>query len=579
MTQNIYTIDAETDPFRFGRVPRPFALGFYDGSKYSDSWTIESGNKAVDAMREQIFYTAPGIIYAHNGGRFDFFLFMDWFVNNPMRIINGRIVKAKMRCATGWHELRDSYAIMPFPLKKALGKTRKKDIEIDKLEPEFRAKHMPEILSYLKADCISLWELCVDFIDEFGPMLTIGSTAMKELKKVHSFDTIDQKQDLAIDHRTGNPLPCMDVCCNESNRLHSGLRPHYYYGGRVQAFKKGVLEGAWKVYDVNSMYPSVMKQALHPIGPISSEGTTVRESTCFVSARGWNHGAFPVRVKGGGISFEQEYGVFHVTIHEWNMAEELGLFKPEKILRCVNFDRRSTFEEFVEMGYTNRINYNLAGQLNKGLFWKRILNSAYGKFSQNPDNYKEYCITDAKTDLHEEGYRPEEIKYGTYIVWSKRGRDSSRYNVATGASITGASRAILLSGIARSKNPIYCDTDSIVCEAVGPELEQHATNLGAWKLEAEATTACIGGKKLYALFDTNQDRNARRIAEAEKDGKKLKVEKDGSICVKQANKGVKVTAAQIRSVAEGQVVQTQRDAPSFKLNGTHIWIKRKVRMT
>lgn len=548
MTQRIYTLDAETDPFRFGRVPKPFALGLYDGERYR----YTEGPNCLEAMRKVIENLPPGIIYAHNGGRFDFFLFMEWFINNPMRVINSRIVKARMRCETGWHELRDSYAIMPFPLKKALGKARKLDIDITKLEKAVRHLHMSEILSYLKMDCVSLWELVTDFIDEFGPMLTIGSTAMKELKKVHSFDNLEQSQDAPLDSRTLLLLPCMDVCCKDGNRLNAGLRSHYYYGGRVQAFKKGVLEGAWKVFDVNSMYPSVMKSALHPIGAPSSEGMTIRENTCFVSVRGWNYGAFPVRVKGGGISFEQEYGVFHVTRHEWDTAEELGLFKPEKVLRCVNFDRRSNFSEFIEMVYGNRLAYNLAGHLNKGLFWKTIGNSSYGKFSQNPDHYKEFIITDTHTDLHDEGFKPEEIKYGTYIVWSKRGRDSSRYNVAVGASITGAARAVLLRGIHGSKNPIYCDTDSVICEAL--ELEQHQTNLGAWKLEATADTACIAGKKLYALFENGK-------------------------VVKQANKGVRVTAAEIREVAEGKTVQTQRDAPSFKLNGTHIWIKRKVRMT
>lgn len=520
----IYTLDAETDPFQYGRLPVPFALGLYDGERYR----YAEGPNCLEVMRKTIESLPPGIIYAHNGGRFDFFLFMDWFVGNPMRVINSRIIKAKMECETGWHELRDSYAIMPFPLKKALGKTKKLDIDITKLEAAVRHLHMPEILSYLKMDCVSLWELVSDFIAEFGTMLTIGSTAMKELKKVHAFETLEASEDL-------------------------DLRSHYYYGGRVEAMKKGVLCGNWKVYDVNSMYPSVMKNARHPVGRPSSEGVTIRDSTCFVSAIGYNLGAFPVRMKSGGINFGVPFGTFHVTRHEWDVALELDRFRPTKILRCINFEQQQTFAEFVDKGYNNRITYNLAGELNKGLFWKTILNSSYGKFSQNPDNYKEFLITDVHTDLHEDGWEAEEIKYGIYIVWSKRSRDTSRYNVAIGASITGASRACLLRGIAGATNPIYCDTDSIICESIG-QLEQHPTKLGAWKLEATADTACIAGKKLYALFENGK-------------------------VVKQANKGVKVTAAEIREVAEGKTVQTQRDAPSFKLNGTHTFIRRKVRMT
>jgi hypothetical protein len=524
MNKPIYTIDAETDPFLFGRLPKPFAIGLYDGERYR----YAAGANCVDVMYDTIYNLPPGIIYAHNGGRFDFFLFMHWFVNNPMRIINSRIIKAKMECRTGWHELRDSYAIMPFPLKKALGKARKLDIDITKLEAAVRHLHMPEILTYLKQDCVALWELVTDFISEFGSMLTIGSTAMKELKKVHSFENLEQADD-------------------------ADLRSHYYYGGRVQALKKGVLEGSWKVYDVNSMYPNVMKNATHPIGRPSSEGTTIHNSTCFITAVGVNHGAFPQRVKGGGIDFTIPYGVFYVTRHEWDVAMELGLFEPEKIVRCINFESRITFAEFVDKFYQMRIDANLRGDSNLGLFYKYILNSSYGKFSQNPDNYKEFVITDTHVDMHSQGYIPEEIKYGTYIVWSKPSRDNSRYNVAVGASITGASRAALLRGLSGSTNPIYCDTDSIICESIGL-VKQHATELGAWKLEAEADVACIAGKKMYALFLNGET-------------------------IKQANKGVKVTAADIRKVAEGETISTKRDAPSFKLNGSHLFIQRRLRMT
>jgi hypothetical protein len=50
--------------------------------------------------------------------------------------------------------------------------------------------------------------------------------------------------------------------------------------------------------------------------------------------------------------------------------------------------------------------------------------------------------------------------------------------------------------------PIYCDTDSIICEAFGGNL--HDTELGGWKIEAEGDYAAIAGKKLYAVFDNGK---------------------------------------------------------------------------
>ena len=38
LMEAIAVIDFETDPFEHGIVPRPFAAGFYDGSRYLQFW-------------------------------------------------------------------------------------------------------------------------------------------------------------------------------------------------------------------------------------------------------------------------------------------------------------------------------------------------------------------------------------------------------------------------------------------------------------------------------------------------------------------------------------------------------------
>ena len=524
----IYTLDIETDPFKHGRYPLPFAICVYDGESCKRFW----GQDCISKMHEYLMCREPGIIYAHNGGRFDIFYIIKWVLGNEMRIINSRIIKALMRCHFGHHEIRDSYAIMPFALGKYKGKTQKKKIEMWKFEADKREEHKAEILEYLDADCMALHELCVAFIAMFGTQLTIGSTAMKELRKIHTFENLDPSQDF-------------------------DFRSKYFYGGRVECFQKGVLKGDWKVFDVNSMYPFVMANCQHPIGPPSSEGSRIKATTQFITATGTNHGAFPMRTKGGGIRFDVEYGTFHVTRHEWDMAEKYGLFEVESVDRCINFEDTGNFAEFVDSFYSQRKQAILDGDEIKSLFYKFILNSAYGKFAQNPENYKEQIITDYETDMRGMGWLCSELIEAPgedrYIVWSKKSEDTSRYNVAAGASITGAARAKLMEAIATAVRPVYCDTDCVICENL-PIADVDASRLGAWKLEATADVAAIAGKKLYALF--------------EKDAK-----------VKQANKGVQITARDILDVCMGKVVQSVRDAPSFKLDGSYSYISRKVRMT
>lgn len=523
----IYTLDLETDPFLAGRYPQPFCAGLYDGCEFRSTW----GADCVERMFDIIADLPPGLIYMHNGGRFDIFFMMPYITGFPALIINGRIVRTYTKSkAKKPHEIRDSFAIMPF----GLGKYKKDEIDYNTFEADVRENHKHEILSYLKGDCVYLHELCVAFVDMFGPKLTIGSTSMKELRKLHTFENL-------------GPL------CDED------IRSQFYYGGRVECFKKGILPGEWKVYDVNSMYPFSMKNFLHPIDTPEAETRKVRKTTSFITVEGKNYGAFPVRTK-QGLRFDIDRGTFHVSIHEWEAALRNNLFEPTRIIRCINFRNRNTFAEFVDTFYQRRNEAKASGDDIHSLFYKFVLNSAYGKFAQNSARYKEYTVTDGSVNLTPLGWTPftvdsvDSTVAKTYIIWQRKPQDeiARMYNVATGASITGAARSILIDALAKADEPIYCDTDSIVCKNL-PGVPHDANELGAWKLEANADLACIGGKKLYALF------------------------KDGQ-CVKQANKGVKITADEIKAVCSGAVVESKRNAPSFHLDGSHSFITRRVRM-
>lgn len=520
----IYTGDLETDPFLYGRLPEAFCAGLYDGATFHSTW----GADCVEQFLELIYKLQPGIIYFHNGGRFDFFFFLKHLCEQDIKIVNGRILKAKIRCATGWHELRDSYAILPVPLAAY----KKDEIDYKLFERNKREQHKEKILHYLGGDCRYLHELVTAFTDEFGVKLTIGSTAMCELKKIHAFENLGAITD-------------------------AELRSLYYYGGRVQCFEQGIIPGNWKVYDVNSMYPAAMRNYLHPLGMPDADSTKIKSTTCFLSVEGVNYGAFPQRTKDGGLRFDVERGIFHISIHEFETANDLGLFDTKRIHRCINFRDRGTFATFVDTFYEKRNHAKTMGDSTRSLFYKLLLNSAYGKFSQNCAKFFDYKITTGSTNPGKP-WKVESIHAGIksepmgYIIWKKRSKMKTYYNVATGASITGAARSMLMRGIANSERPIYCDTDSIICENLDGVLDDKI--LGAWKTEAEASLACIAGKKLYALFD-NLDN-----------------------CVKKAHKGVNISADDIRGICCGNVVQTYRDAPSYKLSGAAKFIERKVRM-
>jgi DNA polymerase elongation subunit (family B) len=503
-------------------VPEPFVSGFYDGEKFVSIW--DDKGRCIERTMEMLEREEPSIIYAHNGGRFDWFFFLDHLNHGEsIRIVNGRIIQAHL----GKHEIRDSYAIMPF----ALDKYRKLEIEYEKFNRGARGKHRAEIISYLREDCVALHELVTAYIQDFGNVLTIGSAAIRELKQFHPFKRGGAEYD-------------------------TEFRERYYYGGRVEVLGGRVVNHPVEVYDVNSMYPHVMATRKHPIGCAYSVSNRLEEDTCFVTADGWSDGAFPVRTK-TGIDFPRgwTYGTYHCTIHEWEAALETKSFRVKRLLKTYGWRERSTFDSFVNHFYKARVDAQRAGDKIHKLFFKYLLNSSYGKFAQNPANYKEYRITgidklDAPWTLSalaaDGPPRP-------YMLWEKPCERPVYYNIATAASITGAARAVLLRGLHHVTEPCYCDTDSIIARASG-RLTISPEALGGWKVEARAGRAVFAGKKLYALFDAET-------------------------CVKKACKGARLQGKEIEKIALGEIVTWQSPAPHFALSGACDFVERRIRAT
>ncbi len=513
----IYTFDTETDPFEYGREPDVFTCDIFDGENHHIEW----GKDCLCKMRKFIENLPAGIIYAHNGGKFDFYYMLDWF-DGQINIINSRIIKA-YGCG---HEWRDSYAIYP----EALSSYKKDEISYTLMEKNVRNKHRVKIIEYLKSDCTYLHEIVTKFWGEFGDNLTIGATAMKEIKKLHKFDVLDAESDARI-------------------------RSRYYFGGRVQCFERGIIlpERGRRLfcYDINQSYPCSMRNYLHPIGvPTFSKGE-ITANTFFVSVVGYANGCFPVRDNDGGLSFPNGTSLYSVSIHEYNAAIETGQFHLSHIVETVNFDNVGCFDKFVDHFHGLRKQAKLNGDELFSSFYKRVCNSGYGKFAQCPDNYKDYIIKPIGVPAG--GEYIEEFTIGGITLWSKDSENVTRYNVATGASITGASRSMLIRALATAKRPLYCDTDSIICEGLGPETDYDEYKLGAWKTEKMGDKFALAGRKIYALFD-------------------------GDNCVKMACKGVRLTAQEIETVARGGKVTWKKDAPTFSLSRGTRFIHRDIQM-
>lgn len=520
----VAVIDYETDPFKYGRIPKPFVAGFYTDGFYREFW----GDDCVQQLVDWLLYDAPDtyLIFAHNGGKFDFFLMLE-HLENPVKIINGRIVEAQL----GRHKLRDSFAIIPIPLASF----QKDEIDYEKFERPVRDQHRDEICRYLRSDCVYLYELVAAFVERFTAKITVGSTAIAELRKFHPFD--------------------------QQREWHDQKFRPWYFGGRVEALETGILSGNWEIHDVNSMYPYVMSDFDHPTGReylvsysavMDKKGRMsgfARAPFYFAHIECRQDGAFPTRVKDAPLNFNVRHGEFFVTSHELKAAVELGLVSQVKV-KAVHVPLKTIrFKEYVDYWMAEKIAGKNTSDKIRELFAKFMLNSAYGKFGTNPDNYKDFLLQKDGEPMPDQPWSISSSHQCGVNLWEKDAQTKRYFDVATAASITGAARSVLLRALRTAKRPIYCDTDSIICESLGQP--QDASRLGAWKLEARGDTIAIAGKKLYAL-------------------------RDGAECVKLASKGVRLTAGAIFDLCRGGVVEWENKAPSFSLKKTPSFVKRKI---
>ena len=527
----VATLDYETDPFKYNRIPKEFCCGFFDGTRYWEFWGDDCTQqflKFLDTYVVEILNDNEElVIYAHNGGKFDFFYLLD-YLDPDLSMINGRIAKAKM--FGGKVTFLDSWLILPLPLSAH----EKDSISYGKFERELRANHKKEILKYLKKDCTSLHEWVLMFRNQFGNKLTLASAAFAQLKQTsykleNTFEEYDER-----------------------------FR-NFYYGGRVQCFEVGAFKEDFEYVDINSAYPFAMLHS-HWSGSRFIESTKIPEGdngSWFVELDAVSKGALPFRGDDNRLYFPDDNKIRRYLVSGWEIISGLktGTLNIKKVINVYRPLFKQNFEEYVNKfsKMKNEADINLRSAKKEGnetniKYWsamrqfaKLMLNSCYGKFGQDGRKFEKFTILEYGDYPDGEGWTPYS-ETNNHSIFSRPDPSNRFYNVATAASVTGWVRAYLWEAINASERPLYCDTDSIICQKFHGDM---GTALGQWDLEETGTEAYIAQRKMYGLkiHDGN-------------DGFKHKV----------ASKGVKLTFEQIKAgVLSGQTIKTEREAPAFSL--------------
>ena len=352
---------------------------------------------------------------------------------------------------------------------------------------------------YLRGDCENLLCVLESFyetvrekiipLDRFGN--TIGSTSMRIYRTFyHHCITIPTKE-------------------NGQEKLRVFLR-EAYFGGRVEVFKYGYQKRV-RVYDINSLYPYVMREHYYPTNGETQEVTDFRLSI---------PGVYYIRFAQHNKKIPAVLSIKGKPVY----AGEGKFFNPEiELLLKVGGDieviegyifknSKKIFTEFIDkMWELRRSDYK--GPL--GLVCKFLMNSLYGKFCERPKNCKLIIMNDEPAEnikkilnwqISENGKRKEAGKcpLKIEIIDEKMGIYQSVDNdavcnnehVGIGGLITSWARVELYKKFiaAGAENLVYCDTDSVHTLGLLP----YGKELGEMKLE------CCGegiycGKKLYGV--------------------------------------------------------------------------------
>jgi len=424
----------------------------------------------LDEFFDYVFESGVNIWFAHFGGKFDFLFLLSYIFsskgkNNGIRlqsiiprgssILTFSVYNVNNKESKLVH-FWDSSALLSFSLKSLTDnfdvKTKKGEIDYTKIK-----KITPELLEYLKSDCIGLHEVLTKFyerplIKKSGQAFTIAGQAMKVFRNTLNYGLSD--------------IP---------KRLSDEIRPSYF-GGRTEIFKPyyNNKNKPLYYYDINSLYPTVMMNNEFPAAFHYETNEYESESLGFyditMEVPGMYYPPLPYKTEDKKLIFP--IGVFRgvYTIVEINNAKKYGC-KIKKVHKGYIFKNAGyIFKDYIKELYSIR-EEEKKDALKEGIkeenykptvddiIAKLLMNSLYGRFGIR-DNKEQIRFAEGK--MNEKFFANIEIDGENYELVSIETGVYGFSNVAISSYVTSYARVMLYQYLIQCDNELYyIDTDSL----------------------------------------------------------------------------------------------------------------------
>lgn len=508
-----------------------------DVALYDSSENVTITHSLRDFLDRFFNMKGNNVLYFHNlsfDGSFiiDFILRNGWkFTTCKDKDLKSKEFKCSISAMGQWYwlklkqnrtllEIRNSLKLMPSSLEK-IGKSF--HTKHQKLTMEYegeRYAYCPitaEEQEYIKNDVLVLKEALEMMFAEGHDKLTIGSCCLSEFKS--KFDKRDYDL-LFPDIRADYTDEGFTHVWNMWEYVHKAYHGGWCYVNPKYAHRIVTLG---KVFDVNSLYPSMMHSVSgnrYPYGhgtycigapSIKLEQDTEKYYFIRVKCRfSLKPGVFPwVHIRGtplyksnenlytSDVRYKGKYYRYYIdvdgntcdTAHEitftctdWELFKETYYIYDLEILDHIWFWAKSgLFDDYINK-------YKQLKVTSRGFMRelaKLFLNNLYGKFAMSDDStYKEPILYDDKVSfiIHEE--HKKQVGY-----------------IPVGAAITSyALNFTVRHAIANYDRFCYADTDSIHLQGIEPAamVKEHPTEFCCWKCEGTFDIAYYERQKMYA---------------------------------------------------------------------------------
>jgi len=276
-----------------------------------------------------------------------------------------------------------------------------------------------------------------------------------------------------------------------------------YYGGRTEVFRRGIIKRHLRMYDINSMYPFVMRQFAYP-NPNSKRVSLSGDIRLIYNFPGVSHikihcpkdmdiPLLPLRLK-SKLIFPTGTLIGWYAHNEILEALKEG-YVVEKIYKTHYYKESCRpFQKIVDDLYTKRLYYKQHNDSREHMI-KLLLNSGSGKWGQRFGSIENVRHVDTLTKEDIEKYSFDEI--GRDYVKFEESRKPQQHCFPVWACYITAYARIYLHRYLKVCKAYYCDTDSLIIEGTLPTGDK----LGMMKLEHEFNECVIIKPKYYMIPD------------------------------------------------------------------------------